>query len=55
MALLFIVGLALAVSGKYFLAFLCIIGIWLISSHIKKHEKYYERKLDEDFDDDTFK
>lgn len=52
MALLFIAGVITLATGYYVITFLCVIGLGLLSSHIKKHEKYYESELDDMFKDD---
>lgn len=53
MALLFIVGAVTLATGDYFISFLCILGLGALSSHMKKHEKFYESELDELYTDDN--
>lgn len=53
MALLFIVGVITLATGDYLISFLCIIGLGALSSHMKKHEKFYESELDELYTDDN--
>lgn len=55
MALLFIAGVITLATGHYVIAFLCIIGLGLLSSHIKKNEKYYDSELDDMFPEDKEK
>ena len=55
MALLFIVGAITLATGDYFISFLCIIGLGALSSHMKKHEKFYESELDELYPDDSLR
>ena len=50
-ALLFISAAVALAVGSYVTAFVCIIGLGLLSSHMKKHEKFYESELDEMFPD----
>lgn len=51
-ALLFISAAVALAVGSYVTAFVCIIGLGLLSSHIKRHEKFYESELDDMFKDD---
>ena len=55
MALLFIVGAVTLATGYYFISFLCVIGLGALSSHMKKHEKFYESELDELYPDDSLR
>ena len=55
MALLFIVGAVTLATGDYFISFLCVIGLGALSSHMKKHEKFYESELDELYPDDSLR
>lgn len=50
-ALLFISAAVALAVGSYAVAFVCIIGLGLLSSHMKRHEKFYESELDEMFPD----
>ena len=50
-ALLFISAAVALAVGSYIVAFVCIIGLGLLSSHMKRHEKFYESELDEMFPD----
>lgn len=52
MALLFIVAAITLATGDYAITFACIIGLGLLSGHMKKNEKYYESELDELYPDD---
>lgn len=51
-ALLFISAAVALAVGSYIVAFVCIIGLGLLSSHMKKYEKYYESELDELYPED---
>lgn len=55
MALLFIVAAITLATGYYFISFLCVIGLGALSSHMKKHEKFYESELDELYPDDSLR
>ena len=55
MALLFIVGAVTLATGDYAITFACIIGLGALSSHMKKHEKFYESELDELYPDDSLR
>lgn len=50
-ALLFISAAVALAVGSYIVAFVCIIGLGLLSSHMKRNEKFYESELDEMFPD----
>ena len=52
MALLFIFAAITLATGYYAKSFACIIGLGLLSSHIKQNEKFYESELDELYPDD---
>lgn len=53
MALLFIASAITLATGDYFISFLCILGLGALSSHMKKHEKFYESELNELYTDDN--
>ena len=53
MALLFIASAVTLATGDYFISFLCILGLGALSSHMKKHEKFYESELNELYTDDN--
>lgn len=46
-AILFIAAAITMATGYYLISFTCIIGLGLLSSHMKKNEKYYESELGE--------
>ena len=51
-AILVMTAAILLANEAYVFAFVCIVCLGLISSYIKKHEKYYESELDELYPDD---
>lgn len=53
MALLFVAAMVTLATGDYAIGFACVIGLGLLSSHIKKHEKFYDSELDELYRDDN--
>lgn len=53
-ALLFIASIVTFAIGDYLISILCIIGLGLLSSHMKKYEKFYDSELNDIIDDDKF-
>lgn len=53
-ALLFIAAIVTFAIGDYLISFLCVIGLGLLSSHMKKYEKFYDSELNDIVDDDKF-
>ena len=51
-ALLLIIAIWLMSAGYLLPSVIALLGIGLIVSHIKRHEKYYDSELDDLFDDD---
>lgn len=51
-AILFITAAITLATGGYAISFACIIGLGLLSGHMKKNEKYYKSELDELYPDD---
>lgn len=50
-AILFITAAITLATGDYAISFACVIGLGFLSSHMKKHQKYYESELDELYPD----
>ena len=51
-AILFIAAAVCMATGSYAIGFMCIIGLGLLSSHMRKNEKYYDSELDDIFGKD---